>query len=113
MTDAVVALTVGSRILTADGFAVIVALERHGVRLRFSTGPERSVAYSQLDARSVGEDGTQAVHASLFPWWQQLTLAIQHEALFKQECVLEARTGYLGFVKFSGPGCGRESWPRP
>jgi len=94
VTDNVVPLMLGSRILTADGYAVVVQLERHGVRLRFSTGPERSIAYSQLDVRSVGEDGIQAVHASLFPWWQQLELAAQHEALFKQECVLECRTGF-------------------
>ena len=60
MTDNVVPLMLGSRILTADGYAVVVQLERHGVRLRFSTGPERSIAYSQLDVRSVGEDGIQA-----------------------------------------------------
>lgn len=94
MTDNVVRLVVGTRVLTADGYAVVIRLERHGVRLRFSTGPERSIAYSQLDVRSLGEDGIQAVHASLFPWWQQLELAVQHEALFKQECVLECRTGF-------------------
>ena len=105
MTDNVVPLMLGSRILTADGYAVVVQLERHGVRLRFSTGPERSIAYSQLDVRSVGEDGIQAVHASLFPWWQQLELAVQHEALFKQECVLECRTGFrFGLIELAQEG---------
>ncbi|MEI2700570.1 MAG: transposase [Microthrixaceae bacterium] len=105
MTDNVVPLMVGARILTADGYAVVVRLERHGVRLRFSTGPERSIAFSQLDVRSVSEHGIQAVHASLFPWWQQLELAVQHEALFKQECVLECRTGFrYGLIELAQEG---------
>jgi hypothetical protein len=86
VTDAIVALTVGARILTADGYAVVTELERHGVRLRFSTGDVRSINYTQIEARTVG-DHVQAVHSSLYPWWEQLEVAVRHAALFKQECV--------------------------
>ena len=77
MSDPAVPLTLGSRILTADGYAVVTDLERHGVRLRFSTGEDRSVTFTQLQARAVGDDGPQAVHASLFPWWPQLEEAVR------------------------------------
>lgn len=97
-------MSVGARILTADGYAVVVALERHGVRLRLSSGPERSVAYTQLTARAINSDGPQALHASLFPWWQQLKPAIQQEAHFKQECVLEARSGFRYGLPEPGAG---------
>ena len=59
MSDPAVPLTLGSRILTADGYAVVTDLERHGVRLRFSTGEDRSVTFTQLQARAVGDDGPQ------------------------------------------------------
>lgn len=105
MSDPAVPLTLGSRILTADGYAVVTDLERHGARLRFSTGEDRSVAFTQLQARAVGEDGPQAVHASLFPWWPQLEESVRREALFKQECVLEARTGFrFGLRELAQPG---------
>jgi len=104
LTDAIVVLTVGARILTADGYAVVTQLERHGVRLRFSTGAVRSVSYTQIEARTVGDD-VQSVHSSLSPWWEQLELAVQHKALFKQECVLEARTGFrFGLRELAQPG---------
>ena len=104
MTDAIVALTVGARILTADGYAVVTELERHGARLRFSTGDVRSVNYIQIEARTVGDD-VQAVHSSLYPWWEQLEVAVRRAALFKQECVLEARTGYrFGLPELAQPG---------
>ena len=104
VTDAVVALTVGARVLTADGYAVVTELERHGVRLRFSTGDVRSVNYTQVEARTVG-DHVQAVHSSLYPWWEQLEVAVRRAALFKQECVLEARTGYrFGLPELAQPG---------
>ena len=104
MTDAIVALTVGARILTANGYAVVTELERHGVRLRFSTGDVRSINYTQIEARTVG-DHVQAVHSSLYPWWEQLEVAVRQAALFKQECVLEARTGYrFGLPELAQPG---------
>lgn len=105
MSHPAVPLTLGSRILTADGYAVVTDLERHGVRLRFSTGEDRSVTFTQLQARAVGEDGPQAVHASLFPWWTKLEESVRREALFKQECVLEARTGFrFGLRELAQPG---------
>lgn len=105
MRDAAIPVTVGSRILTADGYAVVTDLERHGARLRFSTGEDRSVTFTQLQARSVGDDGPQTVHVSLFPWWLQLEDSVRREALFKQECVLEARTGFrFGLRELAQPG---------
>ncbi|MGL5824627.1 MAG: hypothetical protein ACRCYU_07300, partial [Nocardioides sp.] len=105
MSSAAVPLTVGARILTAEGHAVVTQIERHGVLLRFAIGPVRSVSYTQLEARAVGQDGVQALHSSLLPWWDQLPPQVQHEAGFKQECVAEARSGYrYGLAELAQPG---------
>ena len=46
MARATVEISVGTRILTNRGVAVVVELDRHGAHLKDSTGP---VSYTHLD----------------------------------------------------------------
>ncbi|WP_109472768.1 DDE-type integrase/transposase/recombinase [Ornithinimicrobium cavernae] len=100
-----VELSNGDRVMTDRGPAVVTRLGRHDVDLSDSLGSVRSVPFTQLTARSLTAEGVQAEHSSLVPWWHQLPDEARKLALFKQECVLEARTGFRhGLPELAQPG---------
>lgn len=110
MANAIVELAVGSRILTSRGIAIVTQLDRHGVHLKDATGQPYFTAYSQLAAREITESGVQTLHSSLMPWFAQFPPEVQDAALFRQQCVLEARTGFReGLAELAQPG--EPFWP--
>ncbi|MGO0578247.1 hypothetical protein [Ornithinimicrobium panacihumi] len=95
----------GTRVLTERGPALVIAVGRHEVDLRDATGSTITIPFSQLAVRSMTARGVQAEHVSLLPWWHTISEAAREKALFKLECVLEARTGYRhGLSELAQPG---------
>lgn len=110
MASATVELFGGSRVLTNRGVAVVVQIDRHGVHLKDAISQKYFTAYSQLHAREVTVAGVQALHPSLLPWFAQLSTDVQRAALFRQQCVLEARTGFReGLAELAQTG--EPFWP--
>lgn len=87
-------LHTGARVLNNDGVEMVVAIQRHGVRLQDALGVERFVPHSQIEAREVATAGVQGVHTSLRPWWDGLSEVQRTQALVKLQAVWEVRTGY-------------------
>lgn len=87
-----VRLEVGATILTNRGRVLVAALQPHGVMVSAGEGEEAYLSYSELEARDAGS--INAVHVSLYPWWDGLTKETQTESLWRQEVVLEILTGY-------------------
>lgn len=103
--SAVVELAPGMRVLTDRGPALVVAIERHGARIRNALGEDQLIRWDQLVVRRIDGDGVQAVHRSLEPWWSSLTQAARDEALFRLEVVLEILTGFRnGLAELAQPG---------
>lgn len=110
MGRATVEVTVGARILTNRGVAVITELDRHGAHLKDSTGHTYFTAFTELKAREVSDSGIQTLHSSLVPWFAQLPPDVQAVALFRQQCILEVRTGFReGIAELAQPG--EPFWP--
>jgi len=110
MGKATVDCFVGMRILTNRGVTVIEEMDRHGVHLKDSTGHAYFTAFTELDAREVSDSGVQVLHSSLLPWFVQLPAEVQATALFRQQCILEVRTGYReGIAELAQPG--EPFWP--
>ncbi|PRY52519.1 integrase-like protein [Knoellia remsis] len=110
MSRATVEISTGMRILTNRGVAIVVEIDRHGAHLRDSTGHTYFTAYTELDAREVSESGVQVLHSSLLPWFIKLPADVQASALFRQQCILEVRTGYReGVAELAQPG--EPFWP--
>ena len=110
MGKATVDCFVGMRILTNRGVTVIEEMDRHGVHLKDSTGHAFFTAVTELDAREVSDSGVQVLHSSLLPWFVQLPAEVQATALFRQQCILEVRTGYReGIAELAQPG--EPFWP--
>lgn len=84
----------GARVLTAYGPAVVVALERHGITVKDSLGENHFVRADQITVAGLGEEGMDAVHLALQPWWNSLTPSARAEALLRLEVVLEILTAY-------------------
>ncbi|MFZ1666989.1 MAG: hypothetical protein WAU08_16410 [Flavobacteriales bacterium] len=98
------------RILTNRGVAVVTELDRHGAHLKDSTGHSYFSAFTELAAQEVGNDGIQTLHASLMPWFVQLPVDVQAVALFRQQCVREANSGFRdGLAELAQPG--EPFWP--
>lgn len=96
---------VGARILTAQGMAVVRAIQRHAVVLEDATGVERTVPYTQLSGRSATAASVDAIHASLLPWFDSLDEATIADASFKHEICTELITGYrYGLPELAQPG---------
>lgn len=76
-----VELAVGARVLQASGPAMVIGIERHGVRVRDVGGNDLSVAWEELTAQSVVDGKAQATHESLEPWWSGLHEDARAEAL--------------------------------
>ena len=110
MARATVEISVGTRILTNRGVAVVVELDRHGAHLKDSTGHTYFTAFTELEAREVSDKGVQTLHSSLMPWFVQLPPDVQAAALFRQQCILEVRTSYReGMAELAQPG--EPFWP--
>ena len=110
MARATVEISVGIRILTNRGVAVVVELDRHGAQLKDSTGHTYFTAFTELEAREVSDKGVQTLHSSLMPWFVQLPPDVQAAALFRQQCILEVRTSYReGMAELAQPG--EPFWP--
>jgi len=110
MGKATVDCFVGMRILTNRGVTVIEEMDRHGVHLKDSTGHAYFTAFTELDAREVSDSGVQVLHSSLLPWFVQLPAEVQATAQFRQQCILEVRTGYReGIAELAQPG--EPFWP--
>ena len=89
-----VELFVGARVLMTYGPAVVVELGRHGVTVKDSIGENHFVRADQLAVTGLGDEGLDAIHLSLQPWWSSLAPAIRAEILLKLEVVLEVLTAY-------------------
>lgn len=110
MARATVEISVGTRILTNRGVAVVVELDRYGAHLKDSTGHTYFTAFTEVEAREVSDSGVQTLHSSLMPWFAQLPPDVQAAALFRQQCILEVRTGYReGMAELAQPG--EPFWP--
>lgn len=93
MTKAV-ELYVGARVLMSYGPAIVVELSRHGVTVKDAIGENHFVRADQLAVSGLGDEGLDAIHLSLQPWWSSLTPAMRTEVLLKLEVVLEILTAY-------------------
>ena len=110
MSRGTVEISVGRRILTNRGVAVVVELDRHGAHLKDSSGHTYFTAFTELEAREVSDSGVQTLHSSLMPWLVQLPADVQAAALFRQQCILEVRTGCReGLAELAQPG--EPYWP--
>ncbi len=110
MARATVEISVGTRILTNRGVAVVVELDRHGAHVKDSSGHTYFTAFTELEAREVSDSGVQTLHSSLMPWFVQLPADVQVAAQFRQQCVLEVRTAYReGLAELAQPG--EPYWP--
>ncbi|MFZ1618425.1 MAG: hypothetical protein WAT41_13830, partial [Flavobacteriales bacterium] len=89
-----VELYVGARVLMTYGPAVVMELGRHGVTVKDALGENHFVRADKLAVTGLGDEGLDAIHLSLQPWWSSLTPAIRAEILLKLEVVLEILTGY-------------------
>lgn len=87
-----VRLEVGATILTNRGRVLVSALQPQGVMVSSGDGDQAYLSYSELEVRDAG--AIDAVHVSLYPWWDGLTKETQTESLWRQEVVLEILTGY-------------------
>ena len=65
---------------------------------------------TELDAREISDSGGQVLHSSLLPWFVQLPADVQATALFRQQCVMESRSGFReGLAELAQPG--EPFWP--
>ena len=110
MTRATVDISAGMRVLANRGVAIVVEIDRHGAHLKDSTGHAYFTAYTELDARELSDSGVQVLRSSLLPWFAQLPADVQATALFRQQCILEVRTGFReGVAELAQPG--EPFWP--
>lgn len=87
-------LFVGARVLMSFGPAIVVELGRHGVTVKDALGENHFIRADQLAVAGIGDDGLDAIHVSLQPWWNSLTAEMKVEARLKLEVVLEVLTAY-------------------
>jgi len=83
----------GARVLTAFGPAVVVEVGRHGVTVKDALGESQFIRWDRLALVGIGEQGIDAVHLSLQPWWNSLGPLVKAEAIARLEVVLETLTG--------------------
>ena len=57
-------------------------------------GESNFIRADHLAVAGIGDDGLDAIHLSLQPWWSSLTADMKVEARLKQEVVLEVLTAY-------------------
>lgn len=84
----------GARVLMSFGPAVVVEVGRHGVTVKDVLGENHFVRADQLAVTGIGEDGLDAIHLSIQPWWNSLSPEIKMEVRLKLEVVFEVLTGY-------------------
>jgi putative transposase len=84
----------GARVLMSFGPALVVEVGRHGVTVKDALGENHFVRADQLTVTGIGEDGLDAIHLSIQPWWNSLSPEIKMEVRLKLEVVLEVLTGY-------------------
>lgn len=88
-------LTMGARVLTASGTALVEALSPAGVELRTSFGELMQVQWSELtEVRSISDGRITRVQESLRPLWDGLPDDAKRTALDRLEVVQEIVTGY-------------------
>lgn len=84
----------GARVLMTYGPSVVVAVERHGITVKDALGENHFVRADHLTVAGIADQGIDALHRSLQPWWNSLTADIRAEVLLKLEVVLEVLTAY-------------------
>lgn len=87
-------LHVGARVLMAFGPAVVVEIGRHGPTVKDALGENQFARWDKIALAGIGDDGVDAVHLSLQPWWNSLEPAIKAEAITRMEVVFELLTGF-------------------
>jgi len=83
-----------ARVLMSFGPGVVVEIGRHGVTVKDVLGENHFVRADQLTVTGIGEDGLDAIHLSIQPWWNSLSPEIKAEVRLKLEVVFEVLTGY-------------------
>lgn len=105
VSTATVSLAVGARLLSADGYLVVIALGRHTVTVEGSTGERRDVAYGEVSGTAMVDGRADTELATLEPWWSGLSEPVRRDALDRLEVVLEVVTGYRwGLARLAQPG---------
>jgi hypothetical protein len=98
-------LAIGARLLSPDGYLVVVALGRHTVTVESSAGERRDLGYGEVSAIAVANGRADSALATLEPWWSGLSDAVRRDALDRLEVVLEILTGYRwGSARLAQPG---------
>jgi putative transposase len=91
---AVACLQAGARVLTDDGYELVVALGRHTVTLESARGAVRDIPVHKFTGVTVHDGESTPVLDPLEPWWSSLPEAVQADALRKLEAVNEVLTGF-------------------
>lgn len=89
-----VELRVGSVILTNRGRLVIMSLQPNGFEVSSGGGQLEYLSLPELLETRPREAGFDGFHASLYPWWDQLTDEARDEALERLDAVMEITTGH-------------------
>ena len=76
------------------GPAVVVELGRHGVTVKDALGENHFIRADQLAVTGIGDEGLDAIHLSIQPWWNSLSPEIKAEVRLKLEVVFEVLTAY-------------------
>lgn len=100
-----VELFVGARVLMAVGPSVVVEMGRHGVTVKDALGENHFIRADQLALTGIEENGLDAIHLSLQPWWNGLEASTRGEARVRGEVVFEVLTGFAdGHPLMARPG---------
>lgn len=100
-----ISLASGARVLSDQGYLVVVEVGRHTVTLANSISDQREVPYSEVTGVEVSEGAASPVMVSLEPWWSGLPERIRRDALDRLEVVLEVLSGYRwGDQRLAQPG---------
>lgn len=106
MTDSRTVLTVGARILTDNGTAMVVAVLSAGVQLRDALGEVSHVGWADLSTiRNVHNGGVAVLTEPLRPLWDGLDEQVRTATLQRLAIVQEILTGFRdGHPEFARPG---------
>lgn len=100
-----VELFVGARVLMAVGPSAVVEMGRHGVIVKDALGDNHFIRADRLAVAGIGDNGIEAIHLSLQPWWNGLEGATREEARTRCEVVFEVLTGFAdGHPLMARPG---------
>ncbi len=99
-------LTIGARVLTETGTAVVVSIRSAGAELRDTIGQIRQVDWCDLaTVRAITDGEVAALCEPLRPIWDMLDTDARNTALRKLEVVEEILTGYRnGHPELARPG---------